>query len=87
MSDDTCVAALVQMLPGDMRDVVCQSLDAGSTHRGGQDKVQNLVSNRVCLEEAGHSPMQVGAEEDGYEDGEVEVCFGAIGRGSRECNS
>lgn len=41
LSETMKLAALVPMLPRDIRDIVCQSLDVLSTNRGMRDKVRN----------------------------------------------
>lgn len=56
LSEQMRIAALVQMLPRDICDMVRQSLDEGSTNRGIRDKFRNLVSNRVTLEETARAP-------------------------------
>lgn len=66
------IAALVKMLLGDVRDLVCQSLDGGSTNRGIRDKMQNVASNPVSLEDTVPSPMDIGTlGDDDDEIGEV----------------
>lgn len=52
--------ALVQMLPGDIRDAVCQSLVSQPTHRWIRNKVRALVAKRASLEDSGLCPMHVG---------------------------
>lgn len=61
LSDKMWVAALVQMLPGGIGGVVCQSKDAQSTYQGIRGKMHNLVANRVSLEDAGPNPTEAGA--------------------------
>lgn len=51
LSDVLRIAALVQMLPGDMRDAVCQRLDARPTCRGMRDNIRDLVAKWVLLED------------------------------------
>lgn len=79
------IAALVQMLPGDIRDAMCQSLDAQFTYRAIRDKVHNLVANRVSLEDPGPGPMDTGGLQEKDDDADAEEHLGAVGKGSREC--
>lgn len=51
------IAALVQMLRGDIRNVVCPNLDAGSTYHVIRNKLRNLVSNDVFLDAMVPSPI------------------------------
>lgn len=60
------------MLPGDVRGVVCQSFDAGSTYQCFRGKIRNLVSHRVSMRDPGPSPVDVGAVGGDYAEGEVE---------------
>lgn len=68
------VAALVQMLPGDLRDVVCHGLHlSGDPRQGPETRLE--------------PPMDVGLVVDDCDDGEVEECLGAVGKGFRECDA
>lgn len=55
LSEKMRIAALVHMLRGggDIKNDVCQSLDAQSSYRGIRDKLRNLMANRVSLEDSG----------------------------------
>lgn len=46
LSEKMRIAALVQMLLGDIRDMVCQRLSVCSTYRGIRDRDRNFASNR-----------------------------------------
>lgn len=54
------IAARIQMLPRDVRDVVCRSLGAGSPYRGVRDKF------RVSRGDSGPNPMDVGVVGDDH---------------------
>lgn len=74
---------LHENVPGDIRDVVRQSIGAQSSHRWTRDKIWDLVANRVSLEDPGPSPMDIGALQGDYDECEVEEYLGAVWKGSR----
>lgn len=75
LSQNTSIAALVQTLPGEVRDVVFQSLDALPPYIGIRGKVRDLVANRVSLQDSGAEPDGNHGE---YGDGDMEWYLGAV---------
>ena len=85
LSEKMRIAALLQMLPLDIRDLICQSLDGKVTFLGVRDRIRSLVVNRMTMDESGPSPMEIGAALDGGYDEEMYPEYvGAVGKG-REC--
>lgn len=66
------IAALVQMFSGDLRDVVCQTLNGHLSYTGVRDKFRDLVPNRVSLEDARPAPNDIGALQGEYDERDME---------------
>lgn len=58
-------------------DVVCQSLDAQSKHRGIRDKVWEIVANRVPQEDSG---PEIGALHGEYDEVDAEEYLRSVGQ-------
>lgn len=65
--------------PGGIRNVVCQSLGAQSSYNGNRNEVRNLVASHVPPEDTGPNPMDIGALQGEYAEGDAEEYVGAVG--------
>lgn len=59
-SENMRIAALLQMLPLDMRHLACHSLGGKATLASVRDRIRGLVANRLSMDEAGTIPMEIG---------------------------
>ena len=63
LSERMKVAAILQMCPTDIEDIVYQNAESMDKYTTARDKIKGLVSNRVASADCGGVPMDIGATE------------------------
>ena len=92
LSENMKIAALLQMVPLDVRDVICQTVDSDTVYDSVRNKIRSLIANRMALDDHGPSPMDIGyLNRDGVQD-EVDYEYeqnydylGVVGKGGGKC--